>query len=498
MTTPLRPALAAAALTAALVLTTSTVTASSAADAVVSPLAANWVQTPVAGADKLPAGITVTNWTEKNLENRTRPRLLQVVEIDPTAAPLDLSSTVGAGDGLAETVADQLAGVSSVASRHPVAGVNGSLFKSEPSHPDLREALPLTLQHMGVSVTDGVLHSSSCYGGGQGTSGAVIQYGVPYITKLRTQLSLQAADGSPAMAFDDINRDPGRARGCGRDKDDRLVDESITHQRGVYTDADEIVLFTSDYKYPVPKPDLDATITTDDDPGYEVVLDSTGKVTAAHAGRGGGKGSTVQVRVPSGGRILQGVGTGATWLSTHALVGTHLEVSQKLIDTRFGREIPLDPSVDVVSSFHQLLRDGAIVPELVDTCGQQGPGATPGTTICTDSRVALGTNVRGHTVLVTLTGQPQADNTTTHEDGAWLHAFGELLDSEELGLIDALNLDGGGSATLITATADSTTGTINGTTVRTPPTDRVNGVYVHRAVSDAVYAGISGYGMYKK
>ncbi|MFI8826991.1 phosphodiester glycosidase family protein [Streptomyces sp. NPDC053431] len=485
MTTPLRPALAVtAALAATLALTASTAPAAGAADAVVSPLAANWVQTAVPDADTLPPGVTVTQWTEKNLDNRTRPRLLQLVEIDPTAAPLDLSSTVGAGDGLAETVAEQLAGVSSVASRHPVAGVNGSLFKSEKPHPDLVDAAPVTLQHLGVSVTDGVLHGASCWGGGQGTSGAVIQYGVPYITKLRTDLGLTAADGAPAR-LDDINRDPGRARGCARDTEDRLVAESVTGQKGVYTDPDEIVLFTSDYKYPVPKPDLDATVTTDDDPGFEVVLDSTGKVTAARAGRGGGKGSTVQVRVPSGGRILQGVGTGAAWLRDHALLGTTLKVSQKLTD-RFGREIPLDPSVDVVSSFHQLLRDGAVVPELVNTCGDTDTGAD-GTAICTDSRVALGTNVRGHTVFVTLTGQLQPDNTTTHEDGAWLHAWGELLDSEELGLIDALNLDGGGSATLMT-----------GTTVRTPPTDRVNGVYVHRAVADAVYAGISGYGMYKK
>ncbi|MFF0432954.1 phosphodiester glycosidase family protein [Streptomyces sp. NPDC004327] len=498
MTTTPRPALAvAAALTATLALTTSTAPASTAAETVPSPLAANWTPTTVPGADTLPAGVTVTGWTEKSPDNRTRPRLLQVVEIDPAAAPLDLSATVGAGDGLAETVADQLAGVSATPTRHPAAGVNGSLFKSEPSHPDLRQALPLTLQHMGVSVTDGVLHSASCWGAGQGTSGAVVQYGVPYITKLRTDLGLTAADGSPAQPLDDINRDPGRARGCARDAQDKPVPEAVAKQKGVYADPDEIVLFTADYKYPVPKPDLDPTITTDDDPGFEVVLDSTGKVTAAREGRGGGKGSTVQVRVPSGGRILQGVGTGAAWLRDHALAGTHLEVSQKLTDTRLGREIPLDPSVDVVSSFHQLLRDGDIPAELPDTCGQTGPGATPGTEVCTDSRVALGTNVRGHTVFVTLTGQLQPDNTTTHEDGDWLHAFAELLDSPELGLIDALNLDGGGSATLITATADPA-GLMTGTTVRTPPTDRVNGVYVHRAVSDAVYAGVSGYGMYKK
>ncbi|MFD5327108.1 phosphodiester glycosidase family protein [Streptomyces sp. NPDC127092] len=495
MTTPLRPALAlAAALTSAVALTTSAAPASTAADGVQSPLAAHWTESPVKGADKLPAGITVTNWTEKTLENRTRSRLLQVVEIDPTAAPLDLQSTVGpGGDGLAEKVADQLAGVSPVTSRHPLAGVNGGLFKSEPAHPDLKkDTRPLTLQHMGVSVTDGVLHSAGCFGRyGQGTNGAVIQYGVPYITRLSTELSLTAADRA-FLRLDDINRDPGRARGCARDGDDEhQPEDQVNDQRGVYTDPDEVVLFTSDYKYPVPKPGLDPYVTTDDDPGFEVVLDSAGKVTAARPGRGGGQGNKTEVYVPSGGRILQGVGTGATWLRDHAQLGTVLTVSQKLKDMTFGREIPLDPSVDVVGSFHQLLRDGDVPAALPDTCNQKGAGAD-GTEICTDSRVALGTNVRGHTVLVTLTGQPQDSTTTTHEDGAWLHEFAELLDSEELGLIDALNLDGGGSATLITATTDA------GTVVRTPPTDREDGVYVHRPVADAVYAGISGYGMYKK
>ncbi|MCX5227944.1 phosphodiester glycosidase family protein [Streptomyces sp. NPDC006553] len=485
MTTPLRPALAAAAaLTAALALTTSAAAAPTVGEEP-SLLALNWEQNTV--VDQTVPGVTRTTWTEKKLDNRTRPRILQVVEIDPSTAPIGLESTVGAGDGVAETVAEQLAGAGTAA-RHPVAGVNGGLFKSEKKHPDHivpTDAEPTTLQHMGVSVTDGVLHSSSCWGSGQGTSGAVIQYGVPYITKLRTELTLTAADGT-LVPFDDINRDPGRARGCARDAQDRLVPEATSGQKGVYTDPDEIVLFTDDYKFPVPKPGLDPTVTTEDDPGFEVVLDSTDRVTAAREGRGGAT-PAAQVKVPSGGRILQGVGTGAAWLRAHAVAGTTVTVGQRLLDTRLGREIPLDPSVDVVSSFHQVLRDGDIPLELPDTCNQTGPGATAGTVICTDSRVALGTNVRGRPVLVTLTGQTQESNKTTHEDGAYLRTFAELLDSAELGLIDALNLDGGGSATLMT-----------GARTHTPPTDRVNGVYEHRHVADTVYAGISGYGMYAK
>ncbi|MCX4982707.1 phosphodiester glycosidase family protein [Streptomyces sp. NBC_00572] len=484
MTTPPRPALAvAAALTAALALTTSAA-AAPAAENPPSPLALNWQQ--AAETDTSIPGVTRTTWTEKNLPAGTRPRLLQVVELDPTAAPISLDGTVGKAAGQAETLAEQLAGVTTVVARHPVAGVNGSLFKSEPKHPDHVTpvgAEPTTLQPMGVSVTDGVLHSSSCWGGGTGTAGAVIQYGVPYITTLLTTLNLTAADGAETR-FDDINRDPGRARGCARDNEDKLVPKEVTPEKGVFRDSDEIVLFTDDYRFPVPKPDLDPLITTEDDPGFEVVLDSTGKVTAAREGRGGEK-ATDQVEVPAGGRILQGVGKGAVWLRTHAVKDTVLTVGQKLTDTRLGREIVLDPSVDVVSSFHVLLRDSKIPTALPDTCGQ----TSTETGLCTDSRVALGTNVRGHTVFVTLTGQDQADDvdTSTHEDGASLQTFAKLVDSEELGLIEALNLDGGGSATLMT-----------GTTTHTPPTDRVGGKYVHRNVADSVYAGVSGYGMYAK
>ncbi|CAM5569602.1 hypothetical protein SGRIM128S_09689 [Streptomyces griseomycini] len=83
-------------------------------------------------------------------------------------------------------------------------------------------------------------------------------------------------------------------------------------------------------------------------------------------------------------------------------------------------------------------------------------------------------------MLVTLTGQ-------ANEDGDYLRAFATLLDSQELGLIDVINLDGGGSTTLVT-----------GTQVRTPPTDVENGVKVHLKVADTVYTGVGGYGMYAK
>ncbi|MGW7595638.1 phosphodiester glycosidase family protein, partial [Streptomyces rubiginosohelvolus] len=237
-----------------------------------------------------------------------------------------------------------------------------------------------TLAHKGVSVTDGVLHSSSCWMNGAGSNGVVLQYGIPYITKLRTDMKLTTASGA-TVRIDDVNRDPGRSRGCARDAEDTAVPD----QKALYTDPDEIVLFTDDYGIPVPKPGIDPRITTDDDPGFEVVLDAHGVVTDAREGRGG-RTAAEQVHVPDGGRILQGVGTGADWLRTHLTRDDHVSVDQKLHDVTLDRDIPLDASVDVVGSFHQLLRTNRVPAELPDSCNGRVTGADGTTSICTDSR----------------------------------------------------------------------------------------------------------------
>ncbi|MEV6161179.1 phosphodiester glycosidase family protein [Streptomyces sp. NPDC052052] len=473
------------AVTTALSILALTAPTAPAADQEPSPLAANWAQEV---SRTLAPGVTHIRYTERVLDNRNEGRVLNIVEIDPAAAAITLESLVGQGDGLTETVADQLAGVSSVAARHPYAGVNGGLFKFRQKHPD--HVLPdgaegTTLMHMGVSATDGVLHSSSCWMNGNGSKGAVLQYGIPYITTLRTDLELTAASGV-SVRIDDINRDPGVARGCARDAED----VAVTGQSGLYTDPDEIVLFTDDYTFPVPKPGIESAITADDDPGYEVVLDANGVVTDARERRGG-QTAAEQVHVPAGGRILQGIGTGAEWLRRNLTRDDRPVIDQKLHDVTLDRDIPLDGSVDVVSSFHQLLRVGTIPDELPNSCNGQETGADGTTLICTDSRTALGTNTKGHSVLITLTGKTQTDPSVTHEDGDYLQAFARLLDSSELALVDVLNLDGGGSTTLLT-----------GTEVQTPPTDAGKAAdgskYVHRRVADAVYTGVGGYGMYAK
>ncbi|MFB7591210.1 phosphodiester glycosidase family protein [Streptomyces sp. NPDC056169] len=472
----LRPWVAmAAALGAALTLTS----AAAHADVPAADPLANWTK---GTSVKITAGVTHTTWTEKVLadgtspDNRAKPRILQVVEIDPTAGGLTLESTIGTSGGSAEVVTDQLTQVSNTVARRPYAGVNGGLFQPEPAGAGVAD----TAAHSSVSATDGVLHSSSCWNGGKGSTGAVIQYGTPYITKLLTDLKLTGPSGE-TVRVDDFNRTPGRPPHCARDAEDTQV----TTKPSVFTDPDEIVVFTDDYGLPVPKPGTDPTIAATADAGFEVVVDAHGVVTQVREGRGG-------TTVPEGGRVIQGIGTGAQWLRERLAVDDRVTIDQKLHDVTLNRDIPLDESVDVVSSFHQLLRDGSIPSELPNSCSEPRTGKDGTTQICIDSRTALGTNVYGRPVLVTLSGEtvPSGD-LTTNEDGAYLRDFATLLDAPGLGIIDAINLDGGGSTTLVTRP-------LTDMAVNTPPTDRVGGKYVYRKVADSVYAGVGGYGMYAK
>ncbi|MFB7607805.1 phosphodiester glycosidase family protein [Streptomyces gardneri] len=457
-----RPWPAVAAAFAATLALTSSAVASPATAEPPRTFADNWAKGP---AVPIAAGVTHTTWTETTADKRDAGRLLQIVEIDPSTAPVTLESAFGSADALPELVTDQLK-ASAYTTRHPHAGVNGGLFRAEDPNGNAT--------HTGVAVTDGALHSSSCWGGGEGTAGAVIQYGVPYITKLLTTVTLTTGRGE-TYTLDDINRNPGRARGCQRDAGDIKITGSL------FSDLDEIVLFTEDYAAQLPKPGSDSykLPAGEDDTGYEVVIDAAGAVVDSHEGRG-----LVPVtdpeKFPAGHRVLQGIGKGAEWMRTHLALDDRVTVNQKLTDTTLGRDIRLDSSVDVVGSFHHLLSNGRknSVPH---SCNGEVLGNDGKTMICTDSRTAIGTTTAGRSVLITLTGK-------SIEDGDYVDGFATLLDAEPLGLVDALNLDGGGSTTLVTHTAGTTT-------THTPATDGPAPNHVYRKVADTVFTGHGGYGL---
>ncbi|MER5485031.1 phosphodiester glycosidase family protein [Streptomyces sp. NPDC002812] len=448
--------------------------------------AKEWTPSPT---EKLSDGVLYTRYTEKEPQSgRKDPRVLNVVQINPSMGGMTLHSTVGTAAVLAETTSYQLG---KVTPEQPIAGTNGGYFSPEPAHPEIGLD---TIAFNGSAVENGTLLGATCHNGGEGNMAVVLQHGVPYITRIKTNLSVSVGSAKPAdpaselnVRIDDINRNPGRAPGCARDAHDRAttVTEAAGAPQTVYTDANEIVLFNDSYRAYTPKPGVDPTITTDDAQGVEVVVNPNGTVKSSRTGRGG--------TIPGTGEtILQGIGSGADWLTKNAwAAGTQLHLEQTVTDTRTEDLIPLDPSVDIVNGVHELLRNGTyVVPPLpnLHTRGQCGrlfdsagnvktdktPAAAEKDDFCRDARTVIGIDTAGRTVLATITGSKAMDGAFPEEMADYLR--------EKFSVTDAINLDGGGSTTLLTGKNRQTLpGNENST--------------VERPVSNAVYTSRSGYGV---
>ncbi|MFB7664502.1 phosphodiester glycosidase family protein [Kitasatospora sp. NPDC056138] len=367
---------------------------------------------------------------------------VNVLRIDPDAAPLTLRSTVGEAAGSAEPVSRQL----SRPDLEPpaLAGVNGSFFDDDLMKKyNLPEGDP-----EGVSIQGGALLSEASGGGV-----LLLQHGRPYITTLKTDITL-AAPGATTEVHG-INRHPGRIpweMPVSR-KGDRAVgfqgDLEADPGSQVFTDPDEIVLFTPEFGIPTPAPLTGSEAPAAADPGVEVVLDHSGTVLSFRQGRGG-------TDVPAGGKVLQGIGQGAEWLTRHARPGQQLTLTEKVTDVRFGDEIPLSRSLFAVS--------GRLIMR------QDGRNAYTGSGGDRHARTVVGVDGGGKVLIVTV----DADDDHPGMDYKQLGTLLEALDAT-----DALNIDGGGSTTLV----------VDGSLVNKPSDG------VERPVADSVYVGPGGYGV---
>ncbi|MFF6963564.1 phosphodiester glycosidase family protein [Streptomyces anthocyanicus] len=370
-------------------------------------------------------------------QNPDDDRVVHVLRADPDAAPLTVESTAGTSGARAEKTTDMLKSTTGYAPRWPHAGLNGGFWYRQGD----------TLAFMGISVQGGVVQSASCSAAGRGEA-ALIQHGRPYIGDFTTHLAVTAPGAAP-MPLDGVNRHPGWMTGCAQGSG-ATADRSIGG--GVFADASEIIAFTSRFKAPTPVPDADARFTEDDDPGAEAVVAADGTVLSLNPnGRGG-------VTVPTGGRVLQGTGTGADWLRAHATPGTDLAFEERLHDERFGDDIPLDSSVDVVNGHYPLVHNAQY--------------AYTGQNTAVDPRSAIAVDGPGRTLFVTATGK-------SGRNGVTLDEFARIL--LDLGAVDGLNMDGGGSTTLVVEQA-----------VVNRPSDSTG----ERPVADSLYIGHGGYGHY--
>ncbi|MEU0031078.1 phosphodiester glycosidase family protein [Streptomyces sp. NPDC006335] len=415
--------------------------------------------------------------------------VVRVAVIDPDLGAISLDSTVGAGVSVKEPTTAMLATVGTTAKDAPYVGVNGGYSVSTKDEDDATgKSIPEERSvPMVTSVQEDVVQGAACL---KGQNSVVLQHGRPHFTKITTTLGI-TSDQNTADTADDatrvvdaVNRYPGWIPFCPQEVGDRPLPFTTDANGEVkrldqygnvikggpyYQDYSEIVAFTPAYGQKTPEPRHTPFVAADDADGVEVAVDASGRVTAVKSPRGG-------MAIPAGGMVLQGIGDdaqsggGAQWLRDHAMVGAKLTYTQRATDLGVVEDptddvdLPLDPaypSIDVVNGTHDLMRNGKVVAEPADN-------------VANDPRTAIGADGWGRTLLVTVTAKDQG-----LRRGVPIYDLAKIM--EDLGAVDALNLDGGGSTTFV----------VDGQ-VKNVLSDPGG---VERPVYDAVYAGRGGHGL---
>ena len=350
------------------------------------------------------AGASVTN-TALDGTLTTGPWVVRVLRVHPGTFRGRLRVH------LATDVIPERETVSSLAGRiGALAAVNGGYFVINPG-----DGTPGDLA--GISVIDGRLVSEAV----NGRAALTIARGSrATVARLVTRMTVRSSDGA-ARRLDGLNRAPGLIRSCGEPGD--LPTERPKHDF-TCTNPDELVAFDADFG-----------TTADPGAGVQAVLDRHGKVLRLEETRGGA--------IPAGGTVLEGIGAGAGWLRTHAQPGRTLRLDQQVSDTR-GRPLRLGPGLDVVNGgpllvhggrpFVDAFAEGFVQPDI--------PSFYYGFGVRRNPRTMAGVTAGGDVLLVTVDGRQPGYS-------VGLSFAEEAAVMRSLGAREALNLDGGGSTTMV-------------------------------------------------
>jgi len=351
------------------------------------------------------ASVIYTGWDGDagSSEDDRGPWNLQVLTIDPKEFHGDLTSSFGPNLEDRETTS-QLSATSGA-----LAAVNGGFFTMDP-------AAGAPGDPAGAAVHDGKVLSEPV---GDRPS-LVLDKNSTSIQRLHWHGTV-TAPGSAELPLDGIDRVPGLIRNCGGTND---TPTNLPLHDFTCTDADEIVAFTPEFGP-----------TTPAGPGLEVVLDAQGTVTAVNYTRG--------TAVPGGGQTVQAIGTDVDVLAAVAVPGKKLRVDTDLL-TENGKALKTTPSTDVVNGGPTLVQNG----QLDVTAKRDGMVRTNdsnsffyGWVHKRNPRTFAGVDAQGRTLLVT------ADGRQTTSLGLSLNEEAHVARS--LGMVNAMNLDGGGSTTMV-------------------------------------------------
>jgi hypothetical protein len=342
-----------------------------------------------------------TGWDGEpdDLAGSTGPWHIDVLTIDPRAFRGRLDATYGPDLERRETTS-QLAALTGAS-----AAVNAGFFVLDP-------AAGAPGDPAGVGAYDGRLVSEPV----AGRPALIVRDDARRTSVVRLHWRGRVA----GLTLDGLNRVPGLIRNCGG-RGDSPTD--LPRHDYTCTDPGELVAFDAAYGTRTP-----------DGPGAEVVLDRRGRVTDIRPVRGG--------TVPAGGRTVQATGDRVGALLAVARPGRTLAVRTALVDDR-GRRVRTSPMTSIVNGGPELVRDGRLhaTPATDGMVRPGDPSFAYGWAHKRNPRTFAGVDARGRTVLIT------ADGRSTASLGLGIAETAAVAKS--LGLRDALNLDGGGSTTMV-------------------------------------------------
>jgi len=354
------------------------------------------------------ASALYTGWDgDTGTTGRTRgPWKLEVLTLDPKLFLGELASGFGADLQDRETTS-QLS-----AAEGALAAVNGGYFVLDPMAGAPGDPA-------GTAVVGGKLLSEPV-----GDRPALVIDGKrneSSIQRLTWTGRISSPGQGTTLNLDGINRVPGLIRNCGGTGD---FPANLPLHDVTCTDPDETVAFSSEFGPSTPS-----------GPGLEVVLDQHGTVTAINAARG--------TAVPAGGRTVQATGADATRLSSLAALGKRLDVESNLTDEA-GKAEKTSRATTVVNGGPMLVSGGAEnITARRDGMVHSGDSNSfyYGWVHKRNPRTIAGVDAQGRTLLVT------ADGRQTTSLGLSIKEAADVARS--LGMVDAINLDGGGSTTMV-------------------------------------------------
>lgn len=238
---------------------------------------------------------------------------------------------------------------------------------------------------VGVSVVAGRLLSEAV----PGRSALILQGRTARVTELTTTVTAASQDGAQAE-IQGVNRNAA---------------------------PDELVLYTEEWGAKTPADD-----------GADAVIDRNSRIVALR---------TPGAAIPAGHRVLHGSGTAATWLWEHAWENWTLALTTTITDLRTNQPLPLTPDLHIIGGGVGLLQDGRIHI----TAKQDGHNSV-NMILRRHPRTLAGVTPNGSLILATVDGR--APGVTI---GANMTEAAQIM--RWLGAVQAINLDGGGSTTMV-------------------------------------------------